>query len=136
MDVAEASETAATAMTMFKLSGKDVPHIADLLAAGAGKAQGSVRDLGMALKQAGLVASDGLSIQETTGGLAAFVSAGRIGSDAGTSFKSMLQRLTPQSKEAEKAMATRDLGLRLARQFHRARTVRRQSARLAVRLDH
>ncbi len=110
MDVAEASETAATAMTMFKLSGKDVPHIADLLAAGAGKAQGSVRDLGMALKQAGLVASQtGLSIEETTGGLAAFASAGLIGSDAGTSFKSMLQRLTPQSKEAEKAMA--DLGI-------------------------
>jgi len=110
MDVAEASETAATAMTMFKLSGKDVPHIADLLAAGAGKAQGSVRDLGMALKQAGLVASQtGLSIEETTGGLAAFASAGLVGSDAGTSFKSMLQRLTPQSKEAEKAMA--DLGI-------------------------
>lgn len=110
MDVAEASETAATAMTMFKLSGRDVPHIADLLAAGAGKAQGSVRDLGMALKQAGLVASQtGLSIEETTGGLAAFASAGLVGSDAGTSFKSMLQRLTPQSKEAQKAMA--DLGI-------------------------
>jgi uncharacterized protein YukE len=105
LDVAEAAETAATAMTMFKLSGKDVPHIADLLAAGAGKAQGSVRDMGMALKQAGLVAAQtGLTIEETTGGLAAFASAGLIGSDAGTSFKSMLQRLTPQSQEAKKVM--------------------------------
>ncbi|WP_104087038.1 phage tail tape measure protein [Arthrobacter sp. GMC3] len=106
LGVGEASEIAATAMTQFKLAGTEVPHIADLLAAGAGKAQGSVQDLGMALKQSGLVASQvGLTIEETTGGLAAFASAGLIGSDAGTSFKSMLQRLTPQSKEAQKEMA-------------------------------
>ena len=110
LGVGEAAEIAATALTQFQLSGKDIPHLADLLAAGAGKAQGSVQDMGMALKQTGLVAaSTGLSIEETTGGLAAFASAGLIGSDAGTSFKSMLQRLTPQSKEAEKKMA--ELGL-------------------------
>lgn len=105
LGVGDAAEIAATALTQFKLSGDKVPHLADLLAAGAGKAQGSVQDMGMALKQAGLVAaSTGLSIEETTGGLAAFASAGLIGSDAGTSFKSMLQRLTPQSKEAKAEM--------------------------------
>lgn len=110
LDVGEAAETAASAMTQFGLKGSDIPHIADLLAAGAGKAQGSVHDLGMALNQAGLVAnSTGLTIEETTGGLAAFASAGLIGSDAGTSFKSMLQRLNPQSEAAATLMA--DLGL-------------------------
>lgn len=110
LDVGEAAETAASAMTQFKLKGSDIPHIADLLAAGAGKAQGSVHDLGMALNQAGLVASQtGLTIEEATGGLAAFASAGLIGSDAGTSFKTMLQRLNPQSEEAANLMA--DLGL-------------------------
>ena len=110
LGVGEAAEIAATALTQFKLSGKDIPHLADLLAAGAGKAQGSVQDMGMALKQTGLVAaSTGLSIEETTGGLAAFAHAGLIGSDAGTSFKSMLQRLTPQSAEAEKKMG--ELGI-------------------------
>jgi TP901 family phage tail tape measure protein len=105
LDVAEAAETAASAMTQFGLSGEDVPHIADLLAAAAGKAQGSVSDMGAALNQAGLVAdATGLSIEETTAGLAAFASAGLVGSDAGTSFKSMLQRLTPQSAEAQRAM--------------------------------
>jgi TP901 family phage tail tape measure protein len=105
LDVADAAELAATAMTQFGLAGTDVPHIADLLAAGAGKAQGSVEDLGMALKQSGLVAaSTGISIEETTGGLAAFASAGLIGSDAGTSFKTMLQALTPSSKEAKAEM--------------------------------
>jgi len=103
--VGEAAEIAATAMTQFGLGGDQVSHIADLLAAGAGKAQGGVGDLGMALKQAGLVADQtGLSIEETTAGLTAFASAGLVGSDAGTSFKSMLQRLTPQSQEAQRAM--------------------------------
>ena len=105
LDVAQAAEIAATAMTQFGLAGTQVPHIADLLAAGAGKAQGSVEDLSNALNQGGLVASQtGLTIEETTGALAAFASAGLTGSDAGTSFKSMLQRLTPQSAEAQRAM--------------------------------
>ena len=110
LGVGDAAEIAATALTQFKLSGDKVPHLADLLAAGAGKAQGSVEDMGNALKQSGLVAaSTGLSIEETTGGLAAFASAGLIGSDAGTSFKSMLQRLTPQSLEAKNKMT--ELGI-------------------------
>lgn len=110
LDVGEASEIAASAMTQFKLSGKDIPHIADLLAAGAGKAQGSVHDMGEALNQAGLIASQtGLTIEETTGGLAAFASAGLTGSDAGTSFKTMLQALTPNSAKAATAMS--ELGI-------------------------
>lgn len=105
IEVGAAAETAASAMTQFGLSGKDIPHIADLLAAGAGKAQGSVEDMSAALNQAGLVAAQtGLSIEETTGGLAAFASAGLTGSDAGTSFKSMLGALTPNSKAAATAM--------------------------------
>lgn len=100
--VADAAGIASVALTQFKLGGKDVGHVADLLAAGAGKAMGGVDDLGMALKQGGLVASQfGLTIEETVGGLSAFASAGLLGSDAGTSFKSMLQRLTPDSKEAQ-----------------------------------
>ncbi len=105
LEVADAAEIAATAMTQFGLSGRDVPRIADLLAAGAGKAQGEVSDLGAALGQVGLVADQtGLDVTETTAALAAFASAGLIGSDAGTSFKAMLQRLTPQSREAAELM--------------------------------
>ena len=105
LDVGDAAEIAATAMTQFGLSGKDVPHIADLLAAAAGKAQGEVSDMAMALKQGGLVAAQmGLSIEETTGALAAFASAGLIGSDAGTSLKTMLLKLANPSTEAASAM--------------------------------
>jgi TP901 family phage tail tape measure protein len=110
LDVGAAAEIAATAMTQFGLSGKDVPHIADLLAAAAGKAQGEVSDMAMALKQGGLVAAQmGLSLEETTGTLAAFASAGLIGSDAGTSLKTMLLKLANPSVEAASAM--KSLGL-------------------------
>lgn len=105
LEVAAAAEIAATALTQFSLSGADVPHVADLLAAGAGKAQGSVSDMSAALNQAGLIASQtGLSIEETTAGLSAFASAGLLGSDAGTSFKTMLQVLAAPSSTAAAEM--------------------------------
>lgn len=105
MAVGEAAELASIAMTQFKLEGKDVGHVADLLAAGAGKAVGSVSDLGMGLKQSGLVASQfGLSLEETVGSLAAFASQGLVGSDAGTSLKTMLLALANPSKEAKEKM--------------------------------
>lgn len=105
LQVADAAGIAATALQTFNLQGEDMAHVADLLAAGAGKAMGDVSELSQALAQGGLVAkSTGLSIEETTAGLAAFAAEGLRGSDAGTSFKSMLQRLTPQSQEAQREM--------------------------------
>lgn len=105
LGVADAAGIASVALKQFGLRGSDVTHVADLLAAGAGKAMGDVTDLSMALRQSGLVAQQtGLTIEETTAALSAFASAGLLGSDAGTSFKAMLQRLTPQSKEAKALM--------------------------------
>lgn len=103
MAVADAAETTAITLAQFKMRGDQAAHVADLLAAGAGKASGEVSDMAQALSQVGLVANQtGLSVEETTGALAAFGQAGLIGSDAGTSLKTMLQRLTPQSAEAQK----------------------------------
>jgi TP901 family phage tail tape measure protein len=105
ISVAEAAETAASAMVQFNLKGSDVGHVADLLAAGAGKAQGSVSDMGAALNQAGLIAaSTGLTVEETTGTLAAMASAGLLGSDAGTSLKTSLVALSAPSATAAKEM--------------------------------
>lgn len=110
LSVADAAETAAMALTQFHLKGSDVTHVADLLAAGAGKAQGEVSDLAMALRQSGLVANQfGLSVDDTVGTLAAFANAGLLGSDAGTSFKSMLLQLAGPSGTASKLM--RELGI-------------------------
>jgi len=105
LEVADAAEIAATAMTQFGLSGSDVTHIADLLAAGAGKAQGDVTDMAFALRQAGLVSNQfGISIEETVGTLTAFAAAGLLGSDAGTSFRTMLLRMANPSREAADTM--------------------------------
>jgi TP901 family phage tail tape measure protein len=110
LSVAEAAETSASALTQFKLSGSQVPHVADLLAAAAGKAQGSVHDVGQALNQSGLVAAQfGLSIEDTTGTLAEFANAGLTGSDAGTSFKTMLLAMAKTSEQTRDLM--NDLGI-------------------------
>jgi TP901 family phage tail tape measure protein len=110
IDVGVAAETAAAAMTQFGLSGQDAAHVADLLAAAAGKSQGEVNDYAQALNQVGLVASQtGLTIEETTAALAAFGSAGLKGSDAGTSFKTMLLSLNGTSDESKALM--QELGI-------------------------
>lgn len=111
LEVADAAEIAATALSVFGLSGSQMNHVADLLAAGAGKAQGSVEDMAAAMNQSALIAKNtGLSIDETTGALALFASQGLIGSDAGTAFKVALMSLNPRSAEAAELMD--DLGLR------------------------
>lgn len=105
LDVATAAGIAATALKQFNLSGGDMAHVADLLAAGAGKAMGDVTDMSQALNQSALVAKQtGLSIEETTAGLSAFAASGLLGSDAGTSFKTMLQSLNPTSAQAAELM--------------------------------
>lgn len=105
LEVADAAEAAAGALAQFKLDGDQATHVADLLAAGAGKAQGDVSDMVLALKQAGTVsAQTGLSLEETVGSLAAMAEQSLLGSDAGTSFKTMLAALTPNSKAAADAM--------------------------------
>lgn len=110
LQVGEAAEVAATAMTQFGLAGKDVPHIADLLSAGANKAQGNVHQLGFALRMGGLVSAQfGLSVEDTVGSLSAFASAGLLGSDSGTSFKTMLIHLAAPSKKSADLM--RELGI-------------------------
>lgn len=105
IDVAEAAELMATALTQFGLSGDRATDVADALAAGAGSASGSARDLGFALSQAGTMAHTyGISMEETVGALSAFASAGMIGSDAGTSLRSMLQHLGNPTDEAKTLM--------------------------------
>lgn len=105
LGVAEAAEIASIALKQFNLAGADVPHVADLLAAGAGKAVGSVGDLSAALNQVGLVANGaGHSIEDTTGVLAAFADAGLLGSDAGTSLKAALIALQAPTDKARDVM--------------------------------
>lgn len=110
IQVAQATEIATIAMTQFGLAGKDIPHLADLLAAGADKALGGVSELGWALKSGGLVAHQfGLSIEETIGTLALFAQNGLMGEAAGTDLRQMLLKLAAPSKTAAADM--KNLGI-------------------------
>ncbi|HEY9369599.1 phage tail tape measure protein, partial [Streptomyces sp.] len=109
-DLATAAEIASNALNTFGLKGRDMNKVANALAGGANASTASVESLGQALAQVGPGAKNaGLDINETVGALAAFDSAGIKGSDAGTSLKTMLARLAPQTDAARSAM--KNLGL-------------------------
>lgn len=103
LSVARAAEITSTALNQFELDGSQASHIADLLAAGAGKAMGSVEDLAQGLKFVGPVANAmGVSLEETTGVMALFAQQGIIGEQAGTSLRGVLASLTSPSAQARK----------------------------------
>lgn len=105
LDLAEAADVAAKTMNVFKLSGKDVGHIADVLASSANKSATDVHELGEALKMGGLASSAaGMSLEETVGTLSAFADRALVGSDAGTSLKTMLMMLQAPSEKATNLM--------------------------------
>lgn len=105
MELGDAAERTAQAMAQFNLSGSEAGQVADTIAAGAGKAVGSVQDMSEALNNVGSVASQmGMSLQETTGTLAIFAQNGIVGAEAGTQLKSMLMKLMAPSSAAQKTM--------------------------------
>jgi TP901 family phage tail tape measure protein len=105
LGLAESAVLTAQAMNAFGLKGKDTARIADVIAAAAGKSATNVHDMGFAFRMSALVAQQtGLSLEDTAGTLALFAQNALVGSDAGTSLKTMLQRLTPQSDEARGVM--------------------------------
>lgn len=106
-----AATIASNALNTFNLNGRDMGAISAALAGGANASTASVESLGQALSQVGPGAKNaGLDLNDTVGVLAAFDNAGIKGSDAGTSLKTMLTRLVPQTKAARTAM--KDLGLK------------------------
>jgi TP901 family phage tail tape measure protein len=110
LDLADASEVAAKTMNMFQLEGKDVGHIADVLAAAANKSATDVHGMGEALKMSGLAASNaGMSLEETVGTLSAFADRALAGSDGGTSLKTALMMLQAPSEKSAKLM--KELGI-------------------------
>jgi TP901 family phage tail tape measure protein len=107
LGVARAAEIAATTLTVFGLKGKDAGHVADLLAAGAGKAQGSVDDLALGLDYVGVTfARLNIPLEDTVGTLALLASNGLLGEKAGTGLRSVISSLTAPVAKGAEAMAT------------------------------
>lgn len=105
LSLADAATIAANAMNTFGLKGQDVGHIADVLASGANKSAADVQQLAYGLQQGGLVAAQtGLTLEDTTAILSAFADRGLEGADAGTSLKTMLEKLNAPTKQAADLM--------------------------------
>lgn len=94
-DLNNAVLIAGAAMNTFNIQGSNMMRVADAIANGANKTALDVNTLGVAMQQVGNSASGaGLELEETVAMLGLMADRGIRGSDAGTSLKMMLQRLT------------------------------------------
>ena len=110
LELAQAAEIASTALNAFRNDNLSVAKAADILAGSANASATSVEEMQFGLQQASAVASMvGLTFEDTSTALAVFAQNGLKGSDAGTSLKTMLMTLQPQTKE-QIALAT-ELGI-------------------------
>lgn len=107
LNLADAAATTVQMMGSFGLGAGDAARIADALAGAANASSADVSDLTQAMSQCSAQASlAGWSLEETAAALALFADNGIKGSDAGTSLKTMLQRLAAPTDEAATAMQT------------------------------
>jgi len=101
MELARASTVVAEAMGAFKLRAGDSAQIVNALAGASIASTAGVSDMAEGLAQVSAVANiSGQTINETAGALALLAQNGIKGSDAGTSLKTMLLRLEPQTRAA------------------------------------
>lgn len=105
IDNATAARIVADSLNAFGLSGKEAVRVADLLAASANATTASMPEMVDALKQSLAVAHQlDIPIGDTVTALGLLANAGIKGSDAGTSLKTMLMRLTAPASDAAKEM--------------------------------
>jgi TP901 family phage tail tape measure protein len=109
-DFADAASIASDVSKLWSIDAGDLTHAVNGITAATVASKFNINDYRLALAQAGGVASTvGVSFDDFNTTIAAISPSFASGSDAGTSFKTFLQRLIPQSKDATEAM--RDLGL-------------------------
>ena len=109
-DLATSSDIAASTLRGFGLEASDAAHVADVLAANANKTNSSVADTGEAMKYvAPLARAAGLSMEETAAAIGIMANAGIQGSQAGTTLRGAISRLSKPTKQMSECMA--DLGI-------------------------
>lgn len=110
MDLAQAAEITANALNAFNLPAADSVRVADILAGAANSSSVEVTDMAQSFNMASAVfSSSGQSIDDLSTAIAILGNNGLKGSDAGTSLKTMMMRLTAPTKESAKALA--ELGI-------------------------
>ncbi len=113
LNLADAAATTVQMMGSFGLEAGDATRIANALAGAANASSADVSDLTQAMSQCSAQASlAGWSLEDTAAALALFADHGVKGSDAGTSLKTMLQRLAAPTDQAAEAIAAYGLNIR------------------------
>ena len=109
-DLASTSDIVTDALTAFGYSAEDSGHFADILAAASSNANTNVGMMGETFKYiAPLAGAMGYSAEDAAVAIGLMANASIKGSQAGTSLRSILTRLTKPTKDSE--MAMNDLGL-------------------------
>jgi TP901 family phage tail tape measure protein len=110
IEFVEAAKLTVTTLKAFRLEGSAAGRIADLLAAAANASSADVGEMAISLQQASAASyAARQSVSDTVTALALLADAGIKGSDAGTSLRVMLQRLTAPTQKSADLM--KELGL-------------------------
>lgn len=105
IDAAQAAEITANSLNMFGLAATESTRVADLLAAAASASSAEITDVSASLQQSGAVFNNAkVPIETVVALIAEMANAGIKGSDAGTSLKTMMQRLQSPTNDAAAAM--------------------------------
>lgn len=104
-DLATSSDIAASTLRGFGLAASEAGHVADVLAENANRTNSSVADTGEAMKYiAPLARSAGISLEETAAAIGIMANAGIQGSQAGTTLRGALSRLSRPTDDMIAAM--------------------------------
>jgi phage tail tape measure protein, TP901 family, core region len=112
MGYADSATIVARALSSFNLSGREATTVADLFTAAANKSTADMTDVALGFQMASAqFAGTGHTIDELTTSLGLMANAGVVGSDAGTSLKTMINRLTAPTQKASDLM--KELGIQV-----------------------
>lgn len=104
-DLATSAEIAASTLRGFGLEASDAAHVADVLAENAARTNAGVADTGEAMKYVSSVAhAMGISMEETAAAIGIMSDAGIKGSQAGTTLRSALSRISKPTSQMTEVM--------------------------------
>lgn len=104
-DLATATDIAASILRGFQLEAKEAGRVADVLAEAANRTNAGIYDMGEAMKYVAPVAQAmGISMEETAAAIGILANAGIKGSQAGTTLRGALTRLTKPTKQMQEVM--------------------------------
>ncbi len=104
-DLANSSDIAASTLRGFGLEASEAGHVADVLAENANRTNSSVAETGEAMKYvAPLARAAGISLEETAAAIGIMANAGIQGSQAGTTLRGALSRLSKPTTDMQQAM--------------------------------